>query len=99
MFKLHDRWETNAAKDIYVDEGVYKRLEITNIRALGMYRFNFTSRTRLMWYNFYVDVVVTFPFTPTPILDVKKMSLLEAVLFKIVTHVFDICKNKLVLLC
>ena len=64
-----------------------------------MFRFNFTSRSRLIYEYFKVDVVVTFLFTLILTLDVKQISLLVVHLFKIVTHVFHICESKLVLLC
>ena len=61
-----------------------------------MFRFNFTSRSRLIYEYFKVDVVVTFLFTLILTLDVKYISLLVVDLFKIVTHVFHICESKLV---
>ena len=34
LLKLHGRWKTDAAKDMYVHEDVHKRLEITKYLGL-----------------------------------------------------------------
>ena len=45
LSKLHGRWNTEVAKDMYVHDDVHKRLEIT--KYLGLW-FVLTSRSRLI---------------------------------------------------
>ena len=34
MLKLHGRWKSSTAKDMYIQEDITKRLEITNYMGL-----------------------------------------------------------------
>ena len=76
--------------------------KLRNTWPLCLYRdlFHLSRMFNLVVRNFKVYVVTFLRFTLLPILDVKKISLLiSSRFFYNFNTCFDICENKLVLLC